>query len=274
MVAIGSKEIFLRALSGLLKPVVKYAIRSSLKFREISEILKVEYARSAAEELAQLGQSVTVSKLSAMTGLQRRDLTKILDPSIEDVRPKDLIARVIGLWQSAQRYCDKQGKPKTLVLNGRESEFGSLVSEVSTDLNPYTVVFELERIGAIKQTEKGITLIMSGYQPIDDLDQSLNLLTQDMQDLYMAVEENIFSGNQPNNLHIKTQYDNIPISKESEVRAWLLAKGAELHKECRKYLSQFDRDINPKIKKLHPDDSSVRIGIGTFSFAEEAKEKD
>ncbi len=208
-----------------------------------------------------------------MTGIQRKDVSRLRTADLQ-VKPKgDLISRVIGLWQGQARYRDAKGNPKVLQFTGRDGAFADLVAKVSTDLNPYTVAFELERTKLAEQTETGMKLLKRGYEPHDDAEEGLHLLANDNSNLYGAVLENIFTPRDLKNLHVKTEFDNIPARFESEIRKWFLEKGGDFHHAARAYLSSLDRDITPEMQKKYPDDAALRAAIGTVSFTEADDQK-
>lgn len=269
---LSSREILRQSLLGLFRPVIRLALKNSFKFRDVVECLKIVFVRVAKEELLRANEEITISKLSVMTGLQRRDLTRLTQEEIPVRRDQDLISRIIGLWQSAGKFKDKTGKPKILSFKGRQGDFAELVASVSTDLNPYTIAFELERAGIAKETPNGLQLVKAGYQPKADLKAGLKLLEQDSDTLLQAVSQNIFECPEIPNLHVKTEYDNIPESKMKEVREWFLNKGAIFHKEAREYLSRLDRDIHPESSNRQPKGKRVRASIGTFSFTEQVED--
>ncbi len=266
-------EIIKTPFIRLLKPIVWFAIRHSLKFREFEEMAKQAFVELAEKEMLQLDQTITISKLSVITGIQRKDIKRLCNKSPSVNFEIDFITKIIGLWQNNKKFCDRSGKPRILSFKNRQGDFVKLVSKVSTDLNPYTVLFELDRAGIAKNTEAGIQLIKPAYQPQQNLKESLRLLAEDSEYLHKAVSENIFSAAKENNLHIKTEYDNIPVCFGDEIRSWFLQKGADFHQQIREYLSQFDRDINPTIKSKYPDEASIRAVLGTYSLTEEVKKE-
>ena len=259
-------QICRSALRRLLRPIVQYCIRRSLKQRELYEFIKAVFVEVAEEELERLGSVPTPSKICAMTGVQRRDVSRILALGPAAKPPKDLISRVIGLWQAKARYRNSKGEPKVLSFAGRDGEFAKLIDEVSTDLNPYTVAFELQRSGVAEQTQNGIKLLKRGYEPEGDVEGGLQLLAEDSINLHSAVCENIFEAENIKNLHVKTEFDNIPASYETEIRQWFLENGGNFHRSVRMYLSSLDRDINPEIKEKHAEEPALRAVIGTVSY--------
>lgn len=268
------KETVKNSISKLIKPVLKLCLKNGIKYREITDQIKIILVEIAEEELYATGHEPTNSKLSVMTGLQRHEISRINSPDQSEKGINDSISRVIGLWSNSKKYQDENGKPKVLEFNGKESEFAKLIEKVSTDLNPYTVAFELERSGIIKNSAKGVKLLKYGYEPTKNHSEGLRLLAEDNSIFHSAVINNIFEENAPKNLHVKTLFNNIPQSKEEEVRTWLLKEGGKFHKRAEVYLSSLDRDTNESINEEFPEDSPITAVICSFSHIEiEGKEE-
>jgi len=262
------RDIYRKSIMGLLRPIVKFALIKSIKYRDLSEILKLCFVQVASEELERGNYMLTASKVSVMTGIQRKDITRLLEGNTDKGRDIDIVTRLIGLWRNNPKFLDSQRKPRILDLNAREGDFAVLCNLVSTDLNPYTMLFELERLNLVSQSENGIKLLRSGFEPKGEIEASLKLLYLDSQDLIKSVCENIFEPKAKPNLHVKTHFDKIPRSKEESIREWFLKNGGKFHEEAEKFLSQLDMDINPKLEDLHKDEPVIRVGIGSYSFTE------
>ena len=258
-----------KCLHAILKPVIRYCLRHSIKLQDFVEIAKALYVESANDELQREGSEISISRLSIMTGVHRKDVPRLQsNERTEQPFGADLSARVLGHWQTSRRFLTKNGKPKVLQIEGAESEFSALVQSVSREMNPYTVLFELERAGMVDRTTHGLRLKARSFITADNLDEGLHFLQTDSEDLIQAVEENLFSQQQIRNLHIKTEYDNIGETDLDSIRSWLLAQGEAFHAKARRFLATFDRDVNPKISKRKEPSRRVRIALGTFSRAE------
>ncbi|NMC62332.1 MAG: hypothetical protein GYA55_04120 [SAR324 cluster bacterium] len=265
------RQLFLQALRALLRPISRFCLKRSIRLQDFIEIAKSVFLEAAAEQVRLQGAIVSTSRLSVITGLHRRDVMRLFNKQESKLgTDTSLVARVIGQWQQDPRFSSKSGKAKILKLEGKCSEFTELVRSVSKDLNPYTVLFELERIGAVSRQQGTICLQSAVYVPTGDVAQGLSLLAADSADLIAAVDENIFSPKELPNLHIKTQYDNLCVENVPEIRKWFLEKGEKFHKEARSFLSKFDKDINPKLKNKT---GGARAAIATFSFIEEKMEQ-
>jgi len=130
-----------------------------------------------------------------------------------------LAGRTIGTWEHRPEYKDKKGAVKPLSASGKGSDFFILVESVSKDINPYTLLFELERTGSIVWLDENhIALKKQEFIPKGSLDLGFEILSSDLEDLATAVDENIYGINPIPNLHLKTEYTNVRLSAVPEIR--------------------------------------------------------
>lgn len=256
------RKLLLEGLKQLLRPVARFCLNRSIKIQDAGEMLKYAFLEIAKEELQRDSKLVSNSRLSVMTGLHRRDVVRLLLDRVEIAENAPLLLRVIGQWQQDARFADKRGTPRSLSIEGKKSEFVDLVQSISKDLNPYTVLFELERVGAVRREDDSLSLNADIYVPEGDIRESLGLLGRDMEDLILAVDENIFRKPSIPHLHIKTRYDNIALSAIPELKRWCLDLGAKVHAEVRTKLAKYDKDLNPKLKS---EVGGAVISFGTFA---------
>ena len=257
----------------LARPLVRFCIRRSIKLQELYEAVKEAFVDCAKEELQRSGHEVNHSRLSVMSGMQRREIAKILEQSDDEKEDPNLLRKIIGQWQGDKRFTSAKGKPRKISLTGKDSEFADLVRSVSQDLNPYTVLFELERIGAVRRSTDGeqLELAVEALSVGNDAARGVRLLAGDVDDITRAVEFNIFEQPAVPHHHIKTHYDNIAVEALPKIREWILEKGASYHKEVREYLARFDKDLNPKAQK---GTGGARVAFGSFSLCEEPANSD
>ena len=255
--------IGVECLKLLMKPIVRFCLRHSLHIQDVLESAKILFTELAAEEMERSGDQPNVARLSAMTGLQRREVMRIFRDSDTREEPQGLVRRVIGQWQQDKRFLTKSRKPKVLSFDGDDSEFRELVRTLSNDLTAGTVLMELERVGAVEQVRGGIKLKSRLYVPTGDLRAGYALLSEDIDDLTTAVEENLLQKLDPPHMHIKTMYDNIDPDSMDDIRNWMYREGSALHQKARNFISKFDRDINPGEKKNGKP--GARVVLGTFS---------
>lgn len=256
----------------LLRPVLALCVRRSVKFQQLVDLLKVLMVEAARAELIELGAGASVSRISIMTGVHRKDVSRLLEsgslkPGVSESEAfggADIFTRVVGQWCSHPLF-SQRGKPRRLKCVSGLGEFQELVRSVSSEINPYTVLFELERLGMLKRGKNSVELTSSEYIPAQNQEALIEVLGEDMSALLSAAEQNIFSPDKVPQLHLSTRYDNICEDKLPEIRQWLLAKGAKFHAEARLYLAKRDKDLNPKLAKAR---GGARVLLGTFGLTE------
>ena len=259
-----TEQPFERALSLLMRPLARFALRHALKIQEVNEFAKRALVEEAAKDLEKRGENKrAISRISAMTGIHRRDVMRFLQAPKSDA-PRSLIRKVIGAWIGDSRFHDRLGRARTLSCAGSQSEFALLVSAVSKDLNPYTVLRELERANMVKRAGTKITLLNEVFTPRQDIVEGFRIVADDISDLTKAAEDNLLAKT-PQNLHIRTSYDNISLDAVAVIRKWLLKKGEKMHAEARRFLSRYDADINTKRKDAQ---AGARVVLGSFGICE------
>ncbi len=171
----------------------------------------------------------------------------------------------MGAWQTNPNYITQRKQPRALTFDSPESEFYQLVYSVSKELNPASVLYELERIGAVKKQGRRLHLVQDTFTPNADLDTVVKLFEIDCSVLTKSVEENAVEAHSIPNLHARTEFDRIRPEKLVEIRAWLVREGHELHRRAREFLSQYDQDITPDPEFAGP---TSHVQLGTFSLVE------
>ncbi|MCB0346418.1 MAG: hypothetical protein KDD66_14970 [Bdellovibrionales bacterium] len=243
----------------MMKPALRFCLKHAMSFHKLMEMAKQALVELTIVELEASGSKVNVSRVSAATGLNRRDVARILrqEDRLEDL--PHLASRVTNRWENDPDFTTKNGKPRVLSYRGKNSEFHQLVAKVSKDLHAGTMLKELERRGAVERLPSGLKLESGTNFHTSAPNKGLELLAQDTSSLIDAVEENLFTEQATRNLHIRTDYDNILLSRLPEVRAWLLEHGRNYHREVRAYLSQFDKDVSPNTGPDEPGGGKVVV---------------
>lgn len=265
MVAL-SGELLLRCIERVLRPAVRFCLRHALRIQDLIECAKGVMVEEAKHELERANEKVNVSRISAMTGLYRHDVERHLrKKSKVETQSKDLVSKVIGLWNTAPDWMTSKGRPKTLTADSNASEFARLVAEVSTDLNPGTVLFELERTGAVERCPAGVRLKARAFYPKGDAINGFNILGDDVEDLTRAVEANVLEAPKLPHFHARTVYDNVRPQGLDEIKRWFLREGYRFHAKVRELLSKHDQDINPDWRFKG---KGQRVVFGAFSYVD------
>lgn len=149
-------------------------------FPDAGDLLKELYVDVCAADFQLDGKRLTDSRISVLTGLQRKDVRAIrarLEEASADV-PSGAgpVPRVVAHWMAGPPYSTRAGKPKLLprASNRGGPSFESLVAEVSRDIHPRTILDELKRQDLVlhDQDKDRLELLETAYVPSRD-DESL-----------------------------------------------------------------------------------------------------
>ncbi|MBN8550044.1 MAG: hypothetical protein J0M12_12070 [Deltaproteobacteria bacterium] len=229
----------------ILRPVVRFLVRRGVVFQEFDAKAREFFVQAAVEELRKTTEKINSSRVSVVTGLQRREVIKYMEKAPEvPVRSVSLTSRVLANWEQQKRFLTKSGTARVLRYDGENSEFSDLCASVSTAIHPGTLLFELQRIGLVKITPNGVKLVRAVEGSLHDAEKVYTILGQDLDLLFTAVDQNMQRVNPTPNHHIRTDYDNIYVDKVAEIREWILNEGRQFHRRVREYLARYDQDVN------------------------------
>ena len=264
MGSISSHQVLLNAVRGLLRPIARLCIRNSIKLNEVLEMLKSAFVDVATQELLLQGKASSGSRISVMSGVHRKDVSRIQSEQEGAEKAQNLISKVIVHWRHQRAFTTKSAKPRVLSCEGKDSDFAKLIESVNgKNISPYTVLFEMERMGVVSKKNGKVKLQWRDYVCSESIEEGLEMLIDDSNDLISAVEENLFDDQSANNLHLKTEYDRIPASAEQAIRKWFLEEGSKFHLKAKRFLSRHDLDFNGSASTDQP---MLRASLGTFSL--------
>lgn len=260
------KAQLMRLLALVVRPAIRFCLRHSLRLQDFVECCKTVFIDEAAKILDARDMKRNISRISVMSGVHRRDVARIQQYGLQLQYEQDLITKVVGLWQTGPKYRTKSGEPRVLTVEGDNSEFAELVESVSTDMNPGTVLFELQRVGALSVSEGKVKLSVESYVPTGDSVKGFSILANDADDLTLTVEENVLRSPELPQFHARTEYDNVRPEALRDIKLWFLKEGHEFHARVREFVSKHDQDINPDPNFAG---RGARVTFSAFSFVKE-----
>ena len=254
-------SIRIRTLRLMVRPVITYCLRRGLSAQDLFEVIKRVFVELASDEIHHSGEKLTVSRLSVMTGIRRKEINRVTTSSESELSSSGVAIRVIGQWEQDRRFQTKGGKPRALTFEGEDSDFTKLVRLISSDIGPATILFELERRGFVKHSRGRLKLVETAFIVRDDIEAGFEMLARDASDLVEAVEENLFGDCKIPNLHGRTEYDNVASTALPKIRDWLLTEGTKFHQKAREFVSQYDKDVNASLRH----EEGAKVVLSTFS---------
>ncbi len=140
-------------MSSLLGRVANLLIDADVPVAHLEEISRLEFVRAAVQRARRPSGTVNRSKIAAITGLTRPEVTRLIGSlQLADVPPlpnRSRAARVVKGWLSDARFHSKKGAPARLPFAGSKASFTQLVRLYAGDVPPRAILDRLELLGLV-----------------------------------------------------------------------------------------------------------------------------
>jgi len=262
-------DALLDAIQAVLAPLADLSVAKGLTFATVEEALKQAFVRSAQEaQLAQgLPASRLVSRISAATGINRREVTRLTQSDAGAPTPAgaSLVSQLFTRWVS-DRQLRVKGKPRVLPRQGDAPSFETLARSITQDVHPRTLLDELCRLN-LARWDAGtdtVHLTQDGFTPRGDWQRMIAFLGDNVGDHLRAAVDNVLSDEPAH--HFEQAVFAQGLSSESVEQVQTLAR-----KHWKALMTEavplLERRIELDAKA--PDDATRRVRLGLFTFQED-----
>jgi hypothetical protein len=173
------QQAVLEAVNALLAPLARLAVARGVPFGEVEERLKTAYVQAAREASPGGLPHRQVSRISTATGINRREVTRLVNARLEQARPRrSLAGEVYAHWLTDPLYRDAQGQPCALPRQGPRPSFESLAREITSDVHPRSLLSEMQRLGyaTLDEAVDEVRPVRDALVPRGDLPRALRIL--------------------------------------------------------------------------------------------------
>lgn len=261
------------AVLRMLRPLVRILLRNGVSYGAFADLAKWVFVDVADKEFAIPGRKQSVSRVSVITGLSRKEVGRVQAIATPDDAAAEerynRAARVLAGWLRDGRFREKTGEPAPLPFEGAAVSFSDLVKEHSGDVPARAILDELLRVGAVEKRDDGrIALRARAYVPTTGEADKLHILGTDVAQLIATIDHNLQQGTDAPRFQRKVAYDNLPAEALPGFRALSADKAQRLLEELDRWLGEHDRDANPSVQGT----GRKRAGIGIYYFEDDVSE--
>jgi len=255
------------AIRRLLRPLVRILLDRGVAFDRFADLAREVYVEVAENEFRLPGRKQTVSRVSVLTGLSRKEVVRVQERGAplddQEAVAYNRAARVVTGWLHDHPMEGTATGTAPLPLEGPES-FTALVRRYSGDMPVRAVLDELLHKDAVRMREGEVELVHRHYiAPIGE-SRKIVFLGEDAADLISTIGHNLTSPPGEARLQRKVFYDNLPVECLPELRRLSREKSERLLEELAREMSRHDRDVNPSVK----GSGRMRAVLGIY-FSEE-----
>ncbi len=265
-----TSQLLASAVRSILTPVIRILLRNGIAFGTFSELARKVYTDVAYEEFKPVdGKKQSVSHVSALTGLTRKETRRLLDSDLsngsEDNHRYNRAARVISGWINDDEYLDDKGTPLLLSIDQGNPCFASLVRKYSGDITTQSMLKVLNAAGSIEITDDGIKLVNSAYLPGNDSAEAIAILGDDSNELISTIDHNMTHEASEKRFQRKVSESKVAQEKIDELKLMAAEKSQHLLEELDHWLAQTKTKGE---EEGNPNTSYVSVGIYFFERSE------
>lgn len=259
----------LAAVAELMRPLADLCIQRGITIQPVEELFRQVFV-DEAQRLA--GGDAATSRVSTMTGLTRREVTRLRSVAGQELPPaRSLSTDLLTRWLSAPEYVSR-GRPRVIPRTGAAPSFEHLASTVTRDVHSRTLLTEMQRLRLVEHDEAKDTvrLLVDAFVPRDDLPRMLGFLADNVGDhLRGAVRNVLGAGNE----HFEQALFADELSAESVHAARDLIT-AQWRSLLTTLAPQLEALMAQDQQAGRPHDQAVRIGLYSWSRPMQAPPSD
>jgi hypothetical protein len=149
------QEAARKSLAKLFRPLSAFVLDCGLSISEVNLILRTAAVQSAAERQLESSNRVNISGITAITGIPRGEVSRILrsNRSVTTAAREgrqNITSRILSAWHCDPDYLTPGRQPRNLKIFGAGPSFESLVSAYGQGIPVRAILDELKRVGAIQ----------------------------------------------------------------------------------------------------------------------------
>ena len=205
------------AVLRLMRPLVAVLLRHGMPYGAFAELARKAYVDEAFAQAAATARRPTVSSVSAVTGLTRKETKRLRELDVIDdeasARRYSRALRVVSAWVSDPRFQTPDGQPAVLHLEGSAASFSQLVKEFSGDIPAAAMLSVLEIGGTVAQGENGISLLERAYIPAATPLEKIDILGTDVAELIATIGHNLCAS--PEDRYFQRKVSNVLVHPDS-----------------------------------------------------------
>ncbi len=253
------------AVRALLVPLARLAVAHGLGHGVVDELLRAAFVAEAHAAHPDLPEHRRVSRISAATGINRREVTRLVGaPPDATPRVRSYPNEVFAHWTTDPVYRDADGRPRRVPRLGPAPSFESLAQSVTRDMHPRSLLEELLRLGLATHdaADDSVALAAESFVPRGDRERLHGLLGANVGDHLAAAVANVLAGG---GRHFEQALfaDGLSAASIDSLRSRVAAHWRSLTDE-----------LVPVLEKMIEDDARAglatdhRLRIGLYSYQE------
>lgn len=254
------QQALLDAVDSVLQPLAQLCVSKGVPIQALEEHVRQAFVRAARAQCEGAHPQRLNSRISTMTGLTRREVTRIqalAEPARSSTR--SAVTEIFTCWSSLPDYQASPERALELPRLGPKPSFEALAQSVTRDVHPRSMLETLCRLKLVEWDTQSDTvrLVQNAFVPRDQWAQMVGYLGDNVGDHLRAAVTNVLGAG---NEHFEQTLFADELSEHSLVQAKKI-----ITDQWRLLLTQ----AGPQLQALMNDDAahgrpqnqSLRLGL-------------
>ena len=240
------EKVLAESVSRLMRPLVRILLRNGYAYGALAELLRKVFVDVAFLEFPPEGRKQTVSRVSALTGLTRKEVRRLLDRGNSDMTSGqdryNRAVRVISGWILDKQFQDGKGKPASLPIEGSRKSFSRLVKEYSGDVPTIAMLDMLVDAGSVVKKADTVRLVRHAYIPGGDSVEKIRILGNDVSELIITIDHNLTADDDDLLFQRKVAWDGISPDAVPKLKKMTFRKAQALLEQLNREYAKHEQD--------------------------------
>ncbi|MBT8127041.1 MAG: hypothetical protein KJP15_06140 [Gammaproteobacteria bacterium] len=254
-----TNKILTAAVVQILRPLVRILLRNGIACGSFEEMVRKAYVDETFAQAQRHKSKVTISSVSAETGLSRKEVKRLKETDLNDSENTEQkynrAIRVISGWLNDARFAYEEGNPRALPLDDSDNSFAILVKHYSGDIPTKAMLKLLESSSCVEIKDDRVHLVRNAYVPGSDPEEIIRILGKDTSELINTIDHNLTEEESAKWFQRKVSNPRIHIDALPEFKEYSRKRAQALLEELDTWLSQHEADKDP---------SAIYVSLGIY----------
>ncbi len=255
-------------LRKVLKPLVRILFRAGVRFDEFIELLRGIYVETVIADAVALDAKVSISRISILTGVPKRDVERLVSSEdwLKIPKPTDVqaLAAVLHRWHTDSAFLGPYGVPLELPIRGTSTRtFFELVAGSPIQIDPQSAFEQLLSAGMIARSgETHVKVLSRSYVVPEPLSaEMLEHFGASMTNLASTLQFNMDPKTSPKRIERSVfPAGGLPEECREEFDAYVRERSHAMLSEIDDWLAGLER------RTLKRPEERIETGVSVFQY--------
>lgn len=280
------KKHVIASIRSLMKPIILLLLRNGVTYKEFAALCKSIFVEAAAEEFGIRGRPTNISRISVLTGIDRKEVKRLKDSLLSNetaeasARSRDRFTRILSAWHQNSDYIDAQGGPKILDVQGEKGSFTSLIRSYGGDIPVQAILKEMVRLNLVKLENSKAIVLQRDYFPAQSDPEALLRASSVIAELSETLYHNLYIADPDRPglkkiLRFERRASNnfMDVKHKKAFYKKLDEEGQAFLENIDSWMSERERSLSPPtLNNENEDNADFRFSVGVFGFDRETKQ--